>query len=459
MSISASEKLSRPANQQNFSPNGFREIEDPVYSRTKEFMGINPLGIYVDPQSFKTASDGQKDFIQGIVSASEKSHQGGIQPLDSANTIFFTVGLGDEENGMFRYKNRVRNGGSGIAIVENPDLSIDSRITDREVWPILGNALTQYAVLLVRDGAFVLSMEGAHARIDFAAKGEEKGYLEVAERLQYLAGGEKATHHIYDRKEPLKPHEMIANQIIQSGKDLRAGRLLPHHQPADFLSEKQAAEINFFLEVSGLSVGNISAWDPDNCDMLITGTGLDKGNLKLEDISVIQGFNPDFNGTLVKGGPKPSVESFDQMLGYFADAVIHSGWLRTPDLRRLVELAKNPELVHQILSEGKMKSQSMIHLHWWPERWDEDLFEVIRVNPALVPNGSYHSSCGTLPLALYTTEAIMRGLLKTQGTKKILVILLPNHGFQLVSPYSLEDTTKLILPSSGRIEWGEVPAL
>lgn len=458
MAVPISERLYLPP----LSLNGFhpsREIEERVYGRTREFIGVGPLGIYVDPQSYDTATATQKAFIQRVIEASEKFSRGGRQPLDSANTIFFPVGLGQEEKGMLGYKTRIRDGGSGVAIVEDPCLSIDCAITEKDVWPILGNALTQYAVLLVKGGAFVLSMEGAHPAVNFTAKGSEKGYLEVAERLQHLAGGEKATHHIYDRRNGIMPSEITAKRIIQAGKDLRRDGLLPHEQPEDYLSPQQAAKIKLFLEVSGLSVGNLSAWDGHNKTMLITGTGLDKGNLTTQGISIIQGFNPDFNGTLVKGGPKPSVESFDQMLGYFADAVIHSDVLQTSDIRRLVELAKNQELVQQILSEGKIKSQSMIHLHWWPEAWDEDLFEVIRVNPALVPNGSYHSSCGTLPLALYTTEAIMRGLLKTYGKQKILVILLPNHGFQLVSPFSLAETTELILPSSKKIAWGEVPAL
>ena len=99
----------------------------------------------------------------------------------------------------------------------------------------------------------------------------------------------------------------------------------------------------------------------------------------------------------------------------------------------------------------------MIHLHLWPSRvLDDARAHLVDVEPRLF---QYHSSCGTRPLALYSVEALLRGMVETGGASKMVVVGLPNHGLLAASPLSLEAMTELFNPQRPTLEFGEIPML
>ena len=71
----------------------------------------------------------------------------------------------------------------------------------------------------------------------------------------------------------------------------------------------------------------------------------------------------------------------------------------------------------------------------------------------------YHSSCGTRPLALYSVEALLRGMVETNYAPKMIVVGLPNHGLLAASPLPLEAMTELFNPERPTLEFGDIPML
>ena len=282
--------------------------------------------------------------------------------------------------------------------------------------------------------------------------------LEVNNRITHLAGGAKVTKWEVDRTMPEHIYQsaIAPYQIIEAGFNLRQMGLLPDVRLENYVDPQRAQEIKLFLEVSGLSIGNLSAWEEG---MYVTGSGFNKGDLKRDQIVRIKGFNEFMDGTMVwatngVGRVKPSVETFDQLLVYYMGLFMNAGLLKRPSLEELLNLARDSALIKQVSAEYSPIHQSIIHLHVEPNKWNRRLFNVVRVNEHLVQDGKFHSSCGTRPLALYTTEEIMRGTLENR--ELITVALLPNHGIFIASPFNLPSTVKFLNPVQSEISFGKV---
>lgn len=430
---------------------------------TQELMGVHPLQVHVVGEALNPLQD---RVLEGLLKAVEATGGSLNSDLNGINSLVFPVPFREEVPGMFNYRAQFKEGVGGVALLTVPQVPTEEGMVEF-VWSGLGNAATQYGVIAVGDERkgdlrrlFVVSMEGAHPEVDLA-KGEAAGYLEAARRLAHLAGGEKASHWEYDwsmPKEQWLSYDGLAHEVMQAGRDLRDMGLLPDIYLSRYVSWLRTRAILKFLEVSGLSIGNMSLHADEH--VLVTGSGVRKGELERDQVVALAGFNEAFNGTVVQAAKgvrkvKQSVEAFDQFAAYVAAALVEAGYVREPDIRAVLSLMQNRELVRQVLPAGRSLVSSMIHLHVDPRVWDERLFNMMEVDERLVPQGAFHSSCGTRPLALYSLEGLMRGMLADSG--KVTVLKLPNHGIQIASPYSLAETVAMINPVKRQIGFGAVP--
>ncbi|MBI4034850.1 MAG: hypothetical protein HY381_00450 [Candidatus Chisholmbacteria bacterium] len=426
---------------------------------TQELMGVHPLQAHVVGKAVNSLQD---RVLGGLLDAVEKTGGSSHADLVGINSLFFPVRFREEAGGMFDYRPQFKEGVGGVALLTVPEVPTDEGMVEF-VWGALGNAATQYGVIAVGDEQtgvlrrlFVVSMEGAHPEVDLS-KGEAVGYLEAARRLSHLAGGEKASHWEYDwsmLRDQWYSYDAAASEVMKAGRSLRDMGLLPDIYLGHYVSWLRARAILTFLEVSGLSIGNMSLHADKH--VLVTGSGVRKGELERDQVVALARFNTAFNGTVVEASKgvrkvKQSVEAFDQFAAYVAAGLIGEGYVREPDIQAVLPLMQNRELVRQVLPAGRSLISSMIHLHVDPSAWDEGLFNVVEVDPRLVPHGAYHSSCGTRPLALYSLEGLMRGIFADSG--KITVLKLPNHGIQIASPYSLAETVEMIAPKEENISF------
>lgn len=430
---------------------------------TQELMGVHPLQVHVVGRALNPLQDKVLESLHGAVERTGGTYHA---DLEGVNTLFFPSPFREEVRGMFDFRPQFKQGVGGVALLTVPKVPADEEMVEF-VWSALGNAATQYGLIAVGNEQtgdlkklFVVSMEGAHPEVDLS-KGEAAGYLEAAQRLAHLAGGEKASHWEYDWSMPAsqwKSYDAAAFEVMQAGRDLRDAGLLPDIYLGRYVSWLRARAIFKFLEVSGLSIGNMSRHN--DSDVLVTGSGVRKGELERDEIVALAGFNRALNGTVVRASRgvrqiKPSVEAFDQFAAYVTAGLVAEGYVREPDIKAVLSLMENPDLVSQVLPAGKRLIASMIHLHVNPRAWDEGLFTVVEVDSRLVPHGAYHSSCGTRPLALYSLEGIMRGILA--DAHKVTVLRLPNHGIQIASPYSLAETVEMIASREENISFRNVP--
>lgn len=446
-------------------------IDAPIVTREmKDRIGVQPLQVRVigDP-----VDNLQNNLIQSMsrhIVASGGTVHPSVNP--SVNALFFPCQLGVEADGMFAYTNEFKRGVSGVAIgstTEEPD----PEFAREYGWIMQAQAFTQYAVLGIGDtvsgkiqGAYVFSMEGAHSRVDLTKGYPEDGFAEVVERVTHLAGGKKASHWDFDESMSSELYDLTTTprDIIEAGKAYRRNGILPDISLENFpITPDRVRRIKIFLNVTGLTPGNISEWDTLLKRPQITGSGFDKGKLTRDMIVALQGFNANFDGTVVwktkdSSRLKPSVESFDQLLGYAAGALAGGGVLTDPDIFKLLELAKQQEILRNAFDKNQQLAQSMTHAHLIATKYDPRQIRVVRVNPNLVPRGKFHSSCGTFPLAIYTIEAYIRSLFESGNPDLIYLIELPNHGFHAISSRRLPQLVEALDPASGVVEFADVPS-
>ncbi|MBI3741228.1 MAG: hypothetical protein HY257_05665, partial [Chloroflexi bacterium] len=367
----------------------------------------------------------------------------------------------EEEGGIFSLPSAVRKAVNGVSLAVLPRVA---RATDLIAlnWTMLCNKATQYGLLVIGDAdsetperVFVFSMEGSHKDVAFAGRNDEEVYAELVDRLTHLAGAQKASNWQVDYSMPAPAWESarVPNEIIETGRRLRALGLLPDIKLENFASPRRAKEIRLFLEVSGLTVGNMSAWDENLNVMHITGSGVDKGNLAREQIVAIKGINATGDGTIVWAPPgarrvKPSVESFDQAVAFYASALWQRGDLRDADLRELQNKLRDPYLLDAVGDKAPF-FQSIVHLHVWPEKILDDsriLFVPVDANLCV-----HHSSCGTMPLAMYSVEALLRGLHEMKNDAQVILVGLPNHGLLAASNHKLGEMIDQLDPRAQRV--------
>ena len=125
---------------------------------------------------------------------------------------------------------------------------------------------------------------------------------------------------------------------------------------------------------------------------------------------------------------------------------------------KLLELAKQQEILVSAFNKEKQLAQSMTHAHLVAAKYDQRLIRVVKVNPNLVPRGRFHSSCGTFPLAVYTIELYIRSLFESGDPNLIYLIELPNHGFHAISNKRLPQLVEALDPASGVVEFADVPS-
>jgi hypothetical protein len=202
------------------------------------------------------------------------------------------------------------------------------------------------------------------------------------------------------------------------------------------------------LGTTGLSTGNASIWERGKNRMRITASGVDKGNLRSDQILPVVGFSKDFNGVVVSlpQGVKPkkaSVEAFDNLLNYYVSLGIQAKEIKTADIREIVAFAQDSERVQAALERNEPEYIRQIHFHAHPVAWDPELVTVVEPNTNLVPYGNANASCGTRALAYYTAEMVARGILASEG-RKVVIAKLPKHGSQVVSPFSFTKTMSIL---------------
>ncbi|MBI3913453.1 MAG: hypothetical protein HY327_04605 [Chloroflexi bacterium] len=375
--------------------------------------------------------------------------------------------LEEEEGGLFELPSPIRKSVNAVSLVTLPRIAPNTDLISLN-WTMLCKKAAQYGLLAIGDSnrdaperVYVFSMEGSHTAVEFAGRNEDEVYAELVERLTALAGAQKASNWQVDYSMPQRLWESarVPQEIIDAGRRLRALGLLPDIHLEDYGSSRRAKEIRLFLEVSGLTVGNMSAWDENLGVMHITGSGFDKGNLVREQIVAIKGVNETRDGTIVwapEGARrvKPSVESFDQAIAFYASALWQRGDLRDGGLRELQSKLRDPHLLDAVNAQAPF-FRSIIHLHVWPQKiLDEKRVRFINVDPQLCV---HHSSCGTMPLALYSVEALLRGLHEMPNDEQVLLVGLPNHGLLAASKFRLGEMIDQLDPRARRVQFAGVP--
>lgn len=392
-----------------------------------------------------------------------------VDKIRDANAILFLVDSNDSTNfGMLKHRTEYDRGATGIAIGVVANDSLNPADMESATWTYLGNGGTQDGIMIVGDPdstqierVHMLSMEGSHSPTIFAGRDQAQAMQEVVKRVRRLAACKKVTDWIEDKTMPPEIFDamQIPYQIIDAGTALNRMGLLPNVKMEQYVqNQTKATMIKLFMSVSGLSIGNLSAWDNVYKVMHVTGSGFDKSQLKRNEVVAVNGIKDDLSGPITWGQPnakkiKPSVETVDQLLAYFASALIMQGMINEPDIQLLLEMIRDRDLLRQVLEKGP-HLKSIVHLHLHPTEADSARFNVVDVNPNLTEGGSHHSSCGTMPLALYTVEAFMRGMLETPD--KDVIVELPNHGLMGGSHSSLPVFIRLLDPARGLIQFGNV---
>ena len=133
---------------------------------------------------------------------------------------------------------------------------------------------------------------------------------------------------------------------------------------------------------------------------------------------------------------------------YAAGAGVKAGILKDADLGNFKKFVVDNNAVISALQTVGSDYIFINHVHFWPEEgtYDPAVFNVIDVNRRHVPKGAYHSSCGTEPLSLYTADGALRGFQddRVKGIRRIHIILMPNHGEQMISPHGPKETMQML---------------
>ncbi len=395
---------------------------------------------------------------------------GAVRAVPEPNTLVLfpsTKGVTEEEGGLFSLPSSIRKSINAVSLATVPRLESNTDFITLD-WTMLCNKATQYGLLAIGDAqretperVYVFSMEGSHKAVEFAGRNEDDVYAELVDRLTHLAGAQISSHWEVDYSMPPSAWEStrVPQEIIDTGKRLRALGLLPDVLLEDYTTPRRAKEIRLFLEVSGLTVGNMSAWDESLNVMQITGSGFDKGNLAREQIVAIKRVNDARDGTIVWAPPgarrvKPSVESFDQAVAFYASALWQRGDLPNGGLRELRSKLHDPHLL-DALNDHAPFFRSIVHLHVWPQKvLDSKRVQFVNVDPQLC---AHHSSCGTMPLAMYSVEAMLRGLRQMPNDAQIILVGLPNHGLLAASKFRLGEMIDQLDPRARLVEFADVP--
>ena len=444
-----------------------REVGSAEQGRWEQ-MGIRPLNISVWEQPTTPLL---RYALQGLLASNE--HCGGITSdvaqADGVILVPSRAAVDVEEAGVFGLPSTLRRRVKAFALSTISAVEPATNLV-RLGWTLLANKATHYGILFVGDeqraqceSAFMFSMEGSHTHTMRDGVSEQQFFDSLIARMTHLAGAEVVSDWEVDYSLPQDAWSAstVPQAVIESGRKLRAWALLPDVQLGQYASPRRTEQIKLYLEVSGLTVGNMSAWDEQLGAMQITGSGVDKGNLKREEVIAIRSLNAMGNGCVVWVPPgtrrvKPSVEAFDHLLSYSASSLLASGAFGEYRLLNVLAQLNARDLAAR--TQGRPPFfRSMIHLHLWPERvLDHARVHRVEVEPQLF---QYHSSCGTRPLALYSVEALLRGMVETNYAPKMSVVGLPNHGLLAASPLPLEAMTELFNPERPTLEFGDIPML
>ena len=442
--------------------NAQEEYRIAISPETRELLGIDPLQMF---QAYEAPNKLVAHLLDGLQTTIREQVDGRV--LDAphgSNTLLFPVKHGDRVEGLFEYAAYFKQGANGVAVTSIPEpiSHEDMLFVGRQ---LLGDGASQYALIGVGDedstkleGLYVISMEGGRPFIDFSKKGEDEGMAEGAQRLTRLGGGRHITKTHEDKSMSL--HEWVSflpfvQEVIDAGVRLEEEELLQHVWIGQYTDDDRRDRIQKFLEVSGVSEGQISLLHEGK--VFVTGTGTHKGNLDLHEVVPLVGLDYDENGR-IKGSvsrrpaqlniKRPSVEGPENFMMYAAAAGVASGDIDTPDIAKVKAYLSDNERVLQNMRDNKSPYQSIVHIHKWHDEktLNKELFSVHDANPRLMPRGAYHSSCGTEPQALNVVDAGVRGMIAEMDTpyKRVLLIPMSNHGMTMVSPYPLTMTVDLL---------------
>lgn len=429
-------------------------------------IGIHPLRIVV-------WGNAETPLIKHAVSQllDANIRNGGVNAPEpqSGDLVLFPAkgGIKSEENGLFGLPSNLRKGIKGVAVASTDTVSSETDLLQL-AWTTLANKATQYGVLFVGDEttaechrAFIFSMEGSHVHIEREKRSEGEFFDKVIARLTHLAGAEVVSNWEVDYSMPVASWQntTVPNELIETGHKMRAWNHLPDIRLEHYASPKRAGQVQLYLEVTGLTTGNMSAWDDSIGAMQITGSGVDKGNLSRDQVVAIKGLNAVGNGTIVWAPEgtrrvKPSVEAFDHVLTYSASGLMLANKVSKYDLTDVVRTLNSHDLAERARGLTPF-FKSLIHLHLWPQRaFKPERVHIVDVDPRLY---THHSSCGTRPLAIYSVEALLRGMVESSYADKMFVVGLPNHGLLAAAPYSLSKMTDLFDPADPALDLIQVP--
>lgn len=446
------------------TPEDARAQEDyriAISPETRELLGIDPLQMF---QAYEAPNKLVAHLLDGLQTTIKEEIDGNILSTpEGSNTILFPVRFGSKVEGLFEYPSFFKAGSNGVGVTSIPEpIQHDEMLKVGRVE--LGHAKSQYDLIAVGndnstnlEGVYIISMEGGRPFVNFKEKGEDKGIAEVAHRLTRLAGGRHITKTLEDRSMPIEEWESSlekVREVIKAGEVLAEKKLLPHVGIELYTDEDDRRRIQLFLEVSGVSEGQISLLH--NGTVFVTGTGTNKGNLDLHEVVPLVGLHYDENDR-IKGSvakrpahlniKRPSVEGPENLMVYAATAGIASGDIDEPDITKVSEFLSDNERVLSALRNPN-PYQSIVHIHRWHDEdtIDNEHFAVYGPNHRLMPNGAYHSSCGTEAQAFNVVDAVVRGAHteKQRGYNRILIVPMPNHGMTMVSPYPLGMTVEMI---------------
>jgi hypothetical protein len=431
-----------------------RESPNPtgVSEETMAFMGVRPMRIYsatVDSGEFPE----QRQILDNIIPVSEGAEV--VVEKEDANILLLPGSAERKFRGMWNFRREYQNGVAGIA-VSPPRREDRGEVTTDDIWTTLGYSFAAYSIHPISDrqGRMLAlvegSMEGAYDRTDVT-----NGYREAADRIRFIGASEKITKNTNDGSITMDEwiNSVESQEVIKTCQLMRKWKVMPHLDLRDYVPDEQREkEVMILIGTTGLSTGNASVWEQARRGMRITASGVDKGNLKPNQVLPVSAFTEEFNGVVIDTPegikpPKASVEAFDNLLNYYISLGIQSGDIKTNDIREIIAFARDSQRVSAALEHHQPTHIRQIHFHAHPDvSWDSDKVTVVEANPNLVPYGDANSSCGTRPLAYYTAEMIARGILHTKGDPRIVIAKLPKHGSQIFSPFDYETTMHYINP-------------
>lgn len=434
--------------------------------QTRQLLGIKMPRLYrADKAPNRLVGSTVDIFVETAVTALGGEE---VRDVDDANIIIFTSEYGDDRYSMLWHRNQYKRGIQGVAftsvssVPDGSDLTVFGR-------QYLGNVFSPYGAILIGDenssiprAAHGVSMEiGVAGKVDFEAQNADQAHLELASRLNYLAGSELVVSHVFEVVSERAFQDLwrragqdggSAKALMEACKRLNEDGLLPHVSLDSLdlnLDWKKRRAIKEFLERSGLSEGQARTPQDIYRSKWITASGANKGELRRDQVILISRLNEARNGVVVlhpqgERQEKPSVESFDNLLFSYSWAGIVSGELQTSDTTEFVQFLDNNDRFNRATDPAvPADPYTVIHIHKWPTNWDSDKIVMVDMSPRLIPNQAFQSSCGTRALALETRQALAEGMLADQvrekmvdgrGDLRTIGAYMANHGVTFLVP-------------------------